>query len=120
MSYMDKITAIYNDIGHGKAMEAFENYYAENVTMVLEDGTEVKGKDTNREREKEFFASVESFNGLDIISITSNEDQATTAVECVMDVTFNGGNQMDIEQVAVQHWEGDQIIKERFYATQNN
>lgn len=119
MSYMNKITDIYNDIGHGKAMEAFENYYAESVTMVMEDGSKVEGKDANREREKEFFDSVESFNGLDIISITSNEDQATTAVECVMDITFKDGNQVDMEQVAVQHWEGDQIIKERFYATQD-
>ncbi|MCW9705676.1 SnoaL-like domain-containing protein [Fodinibius salsisoli] len=87
--------------------------------IILEDGTELEGKDTNRDRENEFFDSVEAFNGMEITSITANEDNATIAVECVMDVTFEGGNRMELEQVAVQHWQGDLIKKERFYATQN-
>ena len=119
MTYLNKITDIYNDIAQGKALDAFEKYYAEDVVMILEDGTEVEGKDTNRDRENEFFDSVEAFNGMEITSITSNEDDATTAVECVMDVTFKGGNRMKLEQVAVQHWEEDLIKKERFYATQD-
>jgi hypothetical protein len=35
-----------------------------------------------------------------------------------MDVTFKDGNRMLIEQVATQKWEGDHIVKERFYGTQ--
>ena len=119
MSYLDKITDIYDHIAQGTAMDAFEEYYAEDVVMILEDGSEVEGKDANRERENEFFASVEAFNGMDVTSITSNEDEGTTAVECTMDVTFEGGNRMELEQVAVQEWDGDQIVRERFYATQN-
>ncbi len=96
MSYLDKITNIYNDIAQGQALDAFEKYYAEDVVMILEDGTEVEGKDTNRDREIEFFDSVEAFNGMEVTSITSNEDEASTAVECVMDVTFEGGNRMEL------------------------
>lgn len=118
MSYLDHITSIYNDIAQGQALDAFEKYYAEDVVMVLEDGTEVEGKDTNRERENEFFDSVEEFHGIEVTSITSNEDEASTAVESVMDVTFKGDNRMKIEQVAVQDWEDDKIVRERFYATQ--
>ena len=119
MSYLDKINDIYNHIAQGTAMDAFEEYYSEDVVMILEDGTEVEGKDQNRERENEFFSSVEAFNGMEVTSITSNEDEGTTAVECAMDVTFEGGNRTTLEQVAVQEWEGDQIVRERFYATQN-
>ena len=119
MSYLDKITDIYDHIAQGTAMDAFEEYYAEDVVMILEDGTEVKGKDTNRDRENEFFGSVESFNGMEVRAITSNEEKGTTSVECMMDVTFKGADgPMEIEQVAVQHWDGDQITKERFYGTQ--
>lgn len=118
MSYLDKISDIYDHIAKGTAMDAFEEYYDEDVVMILEDGTEVEGKDTNREREHEFFDSVESFHGMDVKSITSNEDEGSTAVECLMDVTFKGGDRQELEQVAVQDWEGDTIIRERFYATQ--
>lgn len=119
MSYLDKITDIYNHIGQGAAMDAFEKYYADDVVMILEDGSKVEGKDANRERENEFFASVESFNGLEVKGITSNENEGVTSVECLMDVTFKGADgPMKIEQVAVQHWDGDQISTERFYGTQ--
>lgn len=120
MSYLDKISDIYDQIAEGKALDAFEEYYDDDVVMILEDGTEVEGKDTNREREKEFFSSVEEFHGIDVKSITANEEEGTTAVESTMDVTFEGGNRMELEQVAVEDWEGDQIVRERFYATQNS
>jgi ketosteroid isomerase-like protein len=120
MSYLDKINDIYDHIGNGTAMEAFEEYYADDVVMVLEDGTEVEGKDTNRERENEFFGSVEEFHGLEVKGVTSNEDSGVTSVESTMTVTFKGADSpVDIEQVAVQHWDGDEISRERFYGTQN-
>ncbi len=120
MTYLDRITDIYNHIAKGTAMDAFEEYYDEDVVMVLEDGTEVEGKDTNRDRENEFFGSVKEFHGIDVSGITSNEDEGKTAAESTMTVTFEGADEpMDIEQVAVQEWDGDQIVRERFYGTQN-
>lgn len=120
MSYLDKITDIYDHIAQGTAMDAFEEYYDDDVVMILEDGTEVDGKDANRERENEFFGSVEEFHGIDVSGITSNEEEGITSVESTMTVTFEGADEpMDIEQVAVQHWDGDQISTERFYGTQN-
>lgn len=118
MSYFDKISTIYDHIAKGTAMDAFEEYYADDVTMVLEDGTPVEGKDQNRDREKEFFGSVEEFHGIDVHGITSNEDDGITAVESTMDVTFKGGDRVQMSQVAVQKWDGDQISRERFYGTQ--
>ena len=121
MSYLDKITDIYDHIAQGTAMDAFEEYYAEDVTMILEDGTPVEGKDANRERENEFFSSVEEFHGIEVSGITSNEDEGITAVESTMTVTFKGADgPMDLEQVAVQHWDGDEISTERFYGTQTD
>lgn len=120
MAYLDKIEDIYNHIAKGTAMDAFEKYYADNVVMVLEDGTEVEGKDTNRERENEFFSSVDEFHGIEVKGITSNEETGVTSVESTMTVTFKGADEpMNLEQVAVQHWDGDQIGRERFYGTQN-
>ncbi|MDR9415460.1 MAG: hypothetical protein RI564_04190 [Gracilimonas sp.] len=119
MSLKEKITDVYNHVQSGTAMNAFEKYYADNVVMILEDGTEVKGKDANRDRENEFFGSVESFNGMEVVSITSNEEAGSTTVESWMDVTFKGTEQsVKLEQVATQKWEDGEIVKERFYGTQ--
>ena len=120
MSYLDKINDVYNHIAKGAAMDAFEKYYADDVVMVLEDGTEVEGKDTNRERENEFFSSVEEFHGIEVKGVSSNEEEGFTSVESTMTVTFKGADgPMEIEQVAVQDWDGDHITRERFYGTQN-
>jgi len=120
MTYLDKINDVYQHIAQGTAMDAFEEYYADDVVMVLEDGTEVEGKDANRERENEFFGSVEEFHGIEVKGITSNEDTGVTSVESAMTVTFKGADgPMSIEQVAVQNWEDGKIERERFYGTQN-
>lgn len=119
MSVIEKITDVYNHVQNGTAMDAFEKYYADDVVMILEDGTEVKGKDANRKRENEFFGSVESFNGMEVLAITSNEDDETTAVESWMDVTFEGADEpTKLEQVATQQWKDGKIVRERFYGTQ--
>lgn len=119
MSLKEKITDVYNMIGEGEAMDAFEKYYHNDCDMILEDATVVAGKDTNRQREIDFFSSVEAFHGMEVKSITANEEAGTTAVESMMDVTFKGGSRIKIEQVATQKWDGDFIINERFYGTQN-
>ena len=120
MTYLDKINDVYQHIAQGTAMDAFEEYYADDVVMVLEDGTEVEGKDANRERENEFFGSVEEVHGIEVKGITSNEDTGVTSVESTMTVTFKGADgPMSIEQVAVQNWEDGKIERERFYGTQN-
>ena len=120
MSVKEKIEDVYQHVQNGTALDAFEKYYADNVTMILEDGTAVEGKDANRKRENEFFDSVESFNGMEVVGITANEETGKTSVESWMDVTFNGGNRMKLEQVATQDWEDSKIVRERFYGTQQN
>jgi len=120
MSVKEKIEDVYQHVQNGTALDAFEKYYADNVTMILEDGTAVEGKDANRKRENEFFDSVESFNGMEVVGITANEETGKTSVESWMDVTFNGGNRMKLEQVATQDWEDGKIVRERFYGTQQN
>ena len=48
-------------------------------------------------------------------SITADEENGVTMVESWMDVTYKEGGRMKMEEVAVQKWQGDKIIHERFY-----
>lgn len=115
MTNLERITAMYTMIGEGKMMDAFEKYYADNVVMIEATGDVREGKDKNREFETQFLASIKEMHGGGVYSITANEETNVTAVESWMDVTYKDGNRMKMEEVAVQYWEGDKIVKERFY-----
>ena len=52
-----------DDVLSGKALDAFEKYYADDVVMQENSEEPRRGKDANRKAEQEFFASVEAFNG---------------------------------------------------------
>ncbi|MCF8369490.1 MAG: hypothetical protein K9G76_10645 [Bacteroidales bacterium] len=115
MSYLEKVTAMYKMIEEGKMMEAFEKYYHKDVVMIEATGDVREGKDKNREFELQFMGSIKDIHGSGTTGITSNEKTGVTMVESWMDTTFQDGSRMKMEEVAVQYWKGDFIIKERFY-----
>jgi SnoaL-like domain len=115
MSYQQKAKAIYDMIFQGQLLEAFEQYYAENVVMEDVGETTREGKAACREYELKFLASVEAIHGGGVDAITADEANATTMVESWMDLTFKGGPRVNFRQVAVQKWEGDYIVHEKFY-----
>lgn len=97
MSYYDKAKNMYEMLAQGKMLDAFEKYYHTNIVMVEATGEARKGKEINRKFESEFLGSIKEFHGSGVTAITSNEKESVTMVE------------------AVQKWQGDQIIHERFY-----
>lgn len=114
MTYKERAQDIYSKLGQGQLLEAFDQYYAENVVMTEPRGTR-EGKATCRDYEVQFLNNIQEFHNLEVKSITSDEDAKVTTVESAMDVTFKDGNRMNMEQVAVQRWDGDHIVHERFY-----
>jgi len=114
MTYLERAKDIYNKIGQGQLLEAFEHYYADNVVMTEPMGTR-EGKVACRQYEEQFLNSVKEVHGLEVKNIASDEEAGTTFIENVLDLTFKDGNRTQMEQVSVQKWEGDKIVHERFY-----
>jgi len=104
---------VNDDVLSGKAMEAFEKYYAEDVVMQENSEEPRRGKAANRKAEEEFFASVEAFNGGSVKASAVNGDVSFSEWE--MDVTFKGGHRVKMSQVAVRHWKNGKIVHERFF-----
>jgi len=115
MSYLENANDLYKMIGEGHAMDAFEKYYHDDVVMIEANGEIRSGKETNRKFEQEFFSSIKEYHGGGVNSLTSNEQEGVTMVESWMEATFNDGNKVKMEEVAVQKWQDNQIIQERFY-----
>ena len=116
MSYLAKAQAMQAMMGENKMMEAFEKYYADNVTVIEMPNNEVReGKAAQRAAIENWQGMVKEMHGGGVDSICANEEAATTTVESWVDLTFKDGNRMKMQEVAVQRWEGDQIVKEQFY-----
>ena len=115
MSYHDKAKDIYDMMGQGKLLDAFEKYYHKDVVMVEATGESRKGKVANRKFQEDFMGMIKDVHGSGVKAVTSNEKEATTMVESWMDVTMKDGKRSMMEEVAVQKWKDDQVIHERFY-----
>ena len=98
----------------GDILNAFDKYYANDVTMQENDADPFVGKEVNRKREQEFVNSVEQFHGAKLLAEAVNGDAAFSEWE--YDVTFKGGGgRVKMQQVASRRWKNGQVGHERFY-----
>ena len=115
MSTLENAQELYQMIGTGQMMEAFEKFYSPDIRMIEATGEIREGKDVNREFEIQFLSSIKEMHGGGTTAIAVDEQANTTMVETWMEVTFQDGNRVKMEQIARQKWEGNQIVEERFY-----
>jgi len=97
----------------GKAMEAFEKYYAEDVVMQENETPATVGKATNRDRELDFFSKVTEFRGAEVKAVAFGEDLIIS--EWFVDYTHAEWGKITHDQVSVQRWHNGKVIHERFY-----
>jgi hypothetical protein len=97
----------------GKAMEAFEQFYADGVSMQENNDPPTVGKDANRQREIQFFSSVETLHSNRLLASAVAGDVSFSEWE--WDVTFKGGMRLLLCQVAVRRWKDGKVASERFY-----
>lgn len=97
----------------GKAMEAFERFYDEDVSMSDNDDEPWIGKNFNREREKEFFASVAEVHEFSLVASVAGDDISFS--EWSHDLTFTSGFRATWNQATVRRWREGKIVSERFF-----
>ncbi len=116
MSQNKLLTNIQNlneQILQGKALEAFDKYYDEEVVMQENESAPTAGKALNRQREIEFFSSLTEFRGAKVLSVAAAGDK--TFVEWYMDYTHKDWGIRKFHQVSVQTWKNGKIVNEKFY-----
>lgn len=97
----------------GKALEAFDEYYADDVVMQENSDEPFVGKALNRKREIEFFESIAEWHGAKVEFEAINGD--VTFGQWWMDVTFKNGFRYTNTQIAVRQWKDGKIAHERFF-----
>ena len=99
----------------GKAMEAFEKYYHDDVLMQENDNEPTVSKEVNRQREIEFFGNVTEFRGAEVKGLGVGDD--ISFVIWNYDYTHKEWGVRNYSQVAIQEWKDGKIIKEKFIYT---
>lgn len=100
-------------IASGKAMEAFEKFYAEDVVMQENTQEPRVGKAACRQYEQQFFGNVAEFHEGSFHGSAAEGDRSFS--EWIFDVTFKDGTRMRNEQVAARRWKDGKVVYERFY-----
>lgn len=108
------VEALNQEILNGNILGAFDKYYAENCVMQENAKEPREGKKANRDYEEQFVNAVEAWHDAKVLSVAADEENQTAAVEWHMEFTM-GGNRVTRRQVAIQQWDGDKIVQEKFY-----
>ena len=97
----------------GKILEAFEEFYAEDVQMRENNEAPRVGKAVNREYEKQFVSAIEAFHGASITASAADGDVSFS--EWDYDFTLKGSPRLQYSQVSVRRWRHGKVVDERFY-----
>ena len=110
---LEKISDLNDMVLGGKALEAFEKYYHNDVVMQENENAPVIGKEANRIREQEFFGAITEFRGAKPLKVTIGE--GVSMVEWHYDYTHKDWGVRNYNQISVQEWKDGKIINEKFY-----
>lgn len=114
---MTNIKALIHELNEmvlqGKSLEAFEKFYADDVIMQENDQAPTVGKNANRKREEDFFSSLIDFRSASVDDVTVGDN--TTMVKWKYDYTHKDWGVRNYTQISVQHWRGNQIVREQFF-----
>ena len=113
MALLEKITGLNDLVLKGKALEAFEAYYDDDVIMQENENAPTIGKEANRKREKEFYSSILEFRSAELLKMTIGEN--ITMTQWHYDYTHKEWGIRNYIQVSVQEWKNNKIIKEQFF-----
>ena len=109
----EKINHLNQLVLEGKALDAFEMYYDDEIVMQENTAEPTVGKDANRQREIEFFGSITEFRGASVDHTAVGED--VTMVVWNYDYTHKDWGIRNYRQVSVQNWKDGKIVKEQFF-----
>jgi hypothetical protein len=101
-------------VGEGKPMEAFEQFYHEDLEKTDLDGVLVKGKSASRDIGWQLLSKVSNVRDFTAVGQVIHGNRSFLVWSLDFDHADNGP--VKVSQVAVQDWEDGLIIRERFFA----
>ena len=96
----------------GRALEAFELLYADDIVMQENTAPPIVGKAHNRERERAFFGSIGKVH-VQLLGSAVSEDVSYS--EWIYEIDFKDGRRVCMTEVSARRWRHGLVVHERFY-----
>ena len=113
MPTRERVRDFIAEVEAGRFVEAIEGFYAEDASMQDNDGPVRAGRATLVADEKAAMAAVSAIRTRPVETLLIDGDHVV--IRWVFDFTFAGGGQATMDELALQTWDGDRIVRERFY-----
>lgn len=97
----------------GRFLEAFDEFYADDVEMQENDNPPTVGKSANRKLHEEFVEGLQAFNEATLLNRAISGDVSFT--EWLYDLTMRQEGHLRSREVAVRVWKDGKVSRERFY-----
>lgn len=114
MNLKERVEVLNALILKGKIDEAFEQFYHPELVRQENYESPRVGKTFNWEYEKKAIARVDEWHAVELRDIALNEEAQVSMVVQFIEVTV-AGKRFKREEVAVQKWQDELIIHEKFY-----
>jgi hypothetical protein len=107
------VDGLNQKISEGKILEAFEEYYDDDVVMQDNDYPARTGKAVNRQYEEAFVNGLTEFRGAKLKNTLVSD--GITISEWWFDYTHKDYGVRNYTQVSAQRWKNGKIVEEKFY-----
>jgi len=112
MSITARVHDLVSYVEQGRIIEAIEEFYHHGVVMRENLNPPTVGKAANLERERNFVASIAQVHENRAVSVFVEGNRAV--IHWTFEFTGTDGKRLRFDQVALQVWDGERIISERF------
>ena len=113
---MTDVAALENQLNQlileGRSLEAFEQFYGDDIVMQENTDPPVVGKERNRAREQAFFGALEDI-GVTLLGSAVNDGVAYS--EWIFELLFKDGRKVALTEVCARRWSAGKVVHERFY-----
>ena len=111
----NSVQQLNNMVLSGNLLEAFENYYHDDVSMQENDHPPTVSKEANRQRELEFLNNITEFRGAEVKGVGIGDNISFVLWD--YDYTHKEWGVRNYSQISIQEWKDGKIIKEKFVYT---
>ena len=112
MPNRQRVDELIEQVRSGRFIQAFEEFYHQDVSMKENLNPATEGKSANLEREKAWLDSIREFHENKPTFVAVEGDRV--ALGWLLEYTTKDGQRVRTDQVSIQEWRGDRIARERF------
>jgi len=113
MPSREQVQALISYVEQRREVEAIRAYYAEDAQTQENTAPPTVGLPALIEKEERFLASLVAMHISRATSFVVDGDRA--AINWVFEFTAANGQRMHMDEIAYQLWDGDKIVRERYY-----